>query len=72
MKNAEFQESLAMFNDLLINWDEESIDETEAQDWGIIGGESEDEIRDLAFEFRAEMKSERASAKDDYRQIYES
>lgn len=71
MENTQFQEALAMFNHFLINWDIEPLDETEAQDWGLVGDETEYGIRSLAFDFRSEMKSERASARDDYRANYE-
>ena len=72
MQNLEFKESLAIFNSFLNEWNIELVDETEAKDWGLVGGESINEIENLAFDFRSETKSERASLQDDYRQIYES
>lgn len=72
MKNAQFQESVDLFNDFLNDWNIEPIVEAEAEDWGIIGGETYDQIRNLAHEFRSEMQSCRAEAKDSYRQFYES
>jgi hypothetical protein len=72
MENTQFQEALAMFNHFLINWDIEPLDETEAQDWGLVGDETEYGIRNLAFDFRSEMKSCKAEAKDSDRQFYES
>lgn len=72
MENTQFQEALAMFNHFLINWDIEPLNETEARDWGLDGNETEYGIRNLAFDFRSEMQSCRAEAKDSYRQFYES
>lgn len=72
MKNAEFQESLDIFNDFLNEWNIEPLTENEAQDWGIVGGESISKIRELASDLRSEEQSCRAEANDSYRQFYES
>lgn len=72
MTNLEFQKSLDMFNQFLINWDIEPLSEAEAKDWGIVGGESEERIKELAQDLASEEQSYKAEAKDSHRQFYES
>lgn len=67
MINATFSEALETFNECLNELGLEPFNETEARDLGIVGGETNAQLSELAHDIYSDEQTEKSAARDAWR-----
>ena len=60
------KESVDYVNELLVKFGQEPLEDGEADDWGLIGGESSTKLEILVKDFISELHTEKCQAKTDW------